>query len=487
MAQADTRRPTAANIISSLGVKGAIPGIPSGEDASAYANFIPVLDENGKLSVDFIPSSAVEKVVKPIYNVAIVDLSTTVTERTGSAIAPFKSIHEAAEKFGLQDTNLNVDSSGRCAIVLMPGIYKGNNNSRAEFSVSPSEVFLIGIGKCVLDVTTFTVTGVNNANIFLQNLSTSSNITVRNAASVVCLGHVYVGAWLNVGSAALKLSDESRITSTDATNLSYLSEAAYVGNTSGVRGKTVSDALDRLGKRKIRVAKVKYESSRFDLESSSYSDISADSSGSCDIYDLRARDRVFIEGINDVIDKTKNIVAETVTATRIMADEVRAKTLRIDSLALGGYNLGIDTYGYLVVLDGDSEITPPKGVILIKDTGSSGNGDIYAISVANGRLYIDDGADSSSSSSQEVLQRFTLTDARTGEEYVVTMVNGRLVVDSAADIGASAVDYAPRLYALDEDTGKYHQIVAVTANGKTTLKVVQTGISDVQLEAILST
>lgn len=477
---ADARKPTAANIISSLGVKGAISRIPHGADASAYANFVPVLDENGKLSVDFIPSSVVEKVVRTISNVAVVDPNTEVEEdnRSGSTVAPFKTLHEAASKVGF-------DSAGRCVVLLMPGKYSGNDNAYMDFRGLGKFVAIVGIGTCEISSGTFNIYGVSGGQVFLQNITTNNNVQVYYSSGIACLGRTYIGGTLTVGQITLKLSSEARVNSTDAKAIQYLSDSDHIGNTSNVPGATVSKALDRLHSRKIRVTKASVGDSGIDIGSSSFEDIKADSDGSTDIYDLRRHDEVFIQGLNKISERMTNLVAETVTAKRIVADEIQVDSLKMNALTLGGYKLGIDTYGYLVVLDGDSEITPPKGVILIEDTGSSGNGEIYALSVSNGRLYIGD--DFGSSSSPEVLRQFTVIDSRTGEEYAVTCVNGRLFIDIVAGSGDSKSAYAPRLYAIDEDTGKYHQIVAVTTNGKTTLKVVQTGISDVQLEAILST
>lgn len=479
---ADTKKPTAANIISSLGVKGAIASIPQGVDPAAYAQFVPMLDADGKLSVDFIPSSVVEKVVRPITNVVIVDPNTEVDDdnRSGSAVAPFKNLHEAA-------ANVGFDGSKHCAILLMPGKYSGNDNAYMEFKqATAGTVVIIGIGDVELATSILNIYGqaVSGGKVYLQNVSTNNSIQVYYSSSVMCLGRTYVGGKLLVGQITLKLSSESRIASTDARTVQYLSELSYIGNTSAVPGVTAKDALDRLDARKIRIAKLVLGESGIDVGGSSYEDLSATSDSGTDIYDLRKHDQAVVGGVRKLQDSLKNLVSETVTAKKIVADEIQVNSLKMNALTLGGYKLGIDAYGYLVILDGDSAITPPKGVILIEDTGSSGNGEIYAISVSNGRLNV--GIDAGESSSPEVLQALTVVDARTGEEYEVTMVNGRLEI--VGTIGSdSTPDNAPRLWAIDEGTGKYHQVVAVTADGRTTLKVVQDGISDVELAAIQKT
>ena len=99
----------------------------------------------------------------------------------------------------------------------------------------------------------------------------------------------------------------------------------------------------------------------------------------------------------------------------------------MDALALGGYKLTIDTYGYLVVADGSQPLPPPPdSVVLIRDTGSSGEGAIYLLGVANGRLFIDPYDDGSSSPVENVLNVY---DPDTGYEYAVSVDNGRVVID----------------------------------------------------------
>lgn len=475
----DAKKPTAANIISSLGVKGAISGIPSGADASKYANFVPMLDADGKLSVDFIPLSAVEQVVRPISNVAIVDPNTEVEEdnRKGSTVAPFKTLHEAAAKVGF-------DSTGRCAILLMPGRYSGNENAYMDFRGLGKFVAIIGIGACEISSSNLNIYGVTGGQVFIQDVSSNNNVEVFYSSGVTCLGKTYIGGTLYVGQITLKLSSEARVASTNAKAIQYLSDDAHIGNTSNVPGATVKHALNRLHSRKIRVMKVSVGSSG--LDGSSFEDIIAGSDSGADVYDLRKHDEVFVKGLNKFVDATKNLVAESVTAKKIVADEIQVNSLKMNALTLGGYKLGIDTYGYLVILDGDADIKPPQGVILIEDTGSSGYGEVYALTVSNGRLYLSNDPDESSS--QEILQSFTVTDSRTGEEYVVTLVDGRLEIDGTSGSGDSeATTRAPKLWAIDEGTGKYHQVKAITLDGETTLIVDQTGVSDVQLQIIQST
>jgi len=488
MANQVPKPPTASNILSSLGVRGATPNIPEGYDASSFQGFVPMLDADGKLCVDFIPSSAVESVVKRIGNVCIVDPNTEVPSGTqsGSAVAPYGTLHKAAE-------SVTPDESGRCVILLMPGLYKGNDNSNAVFPDGVSEAYIIGVGDCEFYETQLYVGGVSGKAVFLQNLSTDSNILVSGASSVTCLGTTYVGGSLSVGqSTPLHLSSESRISSTDSLTVSYLSEDARIGNTSGVPGSTVKDAMDRLGGRAIRVLNFTEGSSGFLFGSDSWSDVGASSDGGFDVYDLRCRDAVLLGGINRLVALRKNIVADTVDAGTVTADVVRAGRLVMDAVYLGGYRLTVDAYGYLVVEDGgDSPANPPPGFILIEDTGSSGYGDVYAITVSNGRLVVSrdapdtwdgSGSGSGSGTAGGSITEFVITDSQTGFVYEVRMVNGRLVID----MSSSSAGPGSELYAYNEQTGLYHRIVAVTdgSTGEVDLGIGQQGVPKTQIGAV---
>ena len=416
------RNPTAANILSSLGVKGAVSMIPEGEEPSSYAGFVPVLDESGRLDIKFIPSRAVESIVAPIKNVVVVDPGSTAVEETGSVVAPFKTIDAAAAA-------AKPDASGRCAILLVPGRYPAMGNSIAQFSNMPSEVFFLGIGECVLDATTFNVGGIaNNGSVFFRDIVAESCVKVVNSCTVTCLGRTYFDR-LEAGSGSLlKLSSEARVSSTDIERVSYLSEASRVGNGSSVPGATVKDALDRVGGRRVRILNVTADSSGFSYDSSSYADVEAESSDQREVYDLRRFEKVLIDGINRFVEKGKDISAETVTAKTVKAEVVETDKLKMDAMVLGGYKLAIDPYGYLVVADGDTPIEPPDGVILISDSAASSYA-VYAITVINGRLHFANAdMEDDSGSSPDVVTELDITDSETGAEYSVRVEDGRLVL-----------------------------------------------------------
>lgn len=110
---------TSANILSSLGIKGA-----SVEGGSGKSGFVPVLGSDGKLDTSVIPAERLseELVIPPLHNVAYVSSGTSPeSEPDGSIASPFRTIGEAAER--------SYDS-----IILTPGSYSESNVHFTSYS-----------------------------------------------------------------------------------------------------------------------------------------------------------------------------------------------------------------------------------------------------------------------------------------------------------------------------------------------------------------
>lgn len=401
--------PTAANIIASLGIKGATDGTNPLELASG---FVPVLGADGKLSVNFIPSGAAQMSVPPLYNVAVVDPNTTATERNGSIAAPFKSLSEASG-FG--------PNGGKVALILAPGDY----STGALSLTRPGELYIIGLGECWLTADPINIGMRSGSLLFLQNVSMSvgARMNVTGASGIYCLGRTYLATL--TGGSWLKLSSEARVDSTDIENITFLSEDSRIGNTSGVPGATVKDAVGRLGRRTIRVSKIVDESSCLVVDSSSsYDDISAESvGGGQEVYDLTSRDRILMNAINRAIRPQTDLVVNSVTANTVTAGQVDAGGVRANVFSLGGYHLTVDAYGYLVVDEGSDSPQPiPEGIVLIRD---SQTGALYTIGVENGRMYLLNAEDESSSS---VGYEINVVEDETGNEYTIRVENGRIII-----------------------------------------------------------
>lgn len=467
--------PTAANIISSLGIKGAIGKIPAGAEGSSFHGFVPFLNEDGKVDLTFIPAGAAAMSVKMLHNVAVVDPGTEETIRTGSVIAPFKTLAEAAASIVADE---GYDYATRCALLLMPGKY---NDTVVEFSATPLNAFVICFGECLLGRSTVAFTGMKNGgNLTLCNITTDGNISVTNCSTVTCLGMTRIIGMLTVADgASLRLSAESFVASTSAVSISYLTDSSRVGNTSQVEGVTVGEALDTLGNREIRVADLTADSDGFHYENDRFIDIKAVKIGNREIYDLRGIDKTFVDGINHLVLLWKNPVVGTLTADKVKAKSIEAESIKVNSITFGGYKLAIDSYGYLVILDEGEPVSPVSGVILIKD---SVNGNVYVLGIADGRMYVS--LDDESSEIQDVVNSVSVIDPVTGISYSVTMRNGRLFLSSSdgsgEDSGAGET-HRSNLYAMDESSGRMYRVVAVKdpETNEVTLGVDQAGVESV--------
>lgn len=444
--------PTAANIISSLGIKGAIGKIPEGAEGASFSGFVPFLNKDGKIDLTFIPPGAAAMSVKMFHNVAVVDPGTTEDIRTGSAIAPFKTLSEAAERM-VEDEGYGYAVS--CALLLMPGKY---DDSMVEFSASPMNVFIVCVGECHFSRSTVAITGMRNGgSLTLRNILTDGNITVTNCSSVTCIGTTRITGDLTLADgASLRLSSESFVASTNAVSIAYITDSSRVGNTSGVEGATVGQALDTLGNRKIRVADLTADSDGFDYDEDRFVEIPAVKIGDREIYDLRGRDRVIVDGINSLVLMWKNPTVGTLTADTVKAKSIEADSIKVNAITFGGYKLAIDSYGYMVVVDEGTPVSPVSGVILIKD---SVNGNVYVVGIANGRMYVS--LDDESSEMQDVVNQVTVSDPITGMEYGVTMRNGRLYLSRSESSGGVQENMRSGLYAMDESSGKMYRVVAV--------------------------
>ena len=432
---ANALNPTAANILSSLGIRGATVSDNS-------PGFVPVLDASGKISAKLIPATAAQLAIPPLSDVAYIDPYTTVEElapggerlRVGSVIAPFKSLFEASEHYVPSAAAIE---GGYAAFLLAPGEYSGDYGMNfALGTFQPQSIYLIGLGDVKLDSSGFTISGLSATTgalpkVWLQNINTNGVITINGAASVTVLGKSFVNnLYPTIEGSALFLSSESKVGSVglNFATIGYLSELSRIGNTSTVAGATAQDALNRLGGRKIRIAKAEGSGSTFDV-GSSFEDVSAESAGGFDVFDLQGRDRAFASAIRNLYTSLEDIKCNSIDAHTIVADSIKTKELRMDSLLLGGYRLSIDAYGYLVVVDGSkTPPRPPDSLVLLRD---SVTGTVYMLTMEDGRMYIKPADDES----DPPLDELVVYDPDSGDEYKVTVEDGKAIIEKLPGSG----------------------------------------------------
>lgn len=428
---ANTLSPTAANIISSLGIKGATVN-------EALPGYVPILGPGGKLSADFIPANAAQAALPHLSDAAFVDPHTEVDSslRNGSIVAPYKTISEAADNFRPSGYAQNADY---VAFLLSPGIYDGTGNQTMAFPSgwAPDSVYVISLGVSRFP-SGLLVQGMGSAaeqTVVLQGIDVpdSASVTVLGNPKVICAGRTYIGGGLSSGSGSpirkLVLSADSHVGSPIADEITFLSQASGVKNTSSVPGATVENALDRLSGRRIRMARISGSGSGL-LAGSSY-DVTAESSSGHDVYRLGENDRAIVGAVRELYGRLSDINANSVTAENVtVGGTLTVRTLGVDSLMMGGRVIEIDAYGYLVVSEGREYHGVPEGAYVLRDVD---DGSLWLVGVhEGGRLFIErfyDDLDSSDSSSGSVVTYDEMDFTDSGERYLVTIRNGRMVIE----------------------------------------------------------
>ena len=289
MANATT--PTAANIISSLGVRGAISRVPAGASASAFAGFVPMLGPDGRLNARFIPDAAAQMAISPLTSVAFVDPDTEVEEsmRRGSVVAPFKTLGEVSAYFTFSGDSL--------AVVLASGDYNSQDDQQMAFPIDfcPKCLYLIGLGECRLKGP-LGVRGLSDdgARLVLKDIMAEGNVSVANCAEVACVGCTSVMGTLALPSGAvLRMSPEAYVGQSNAAQTVPLAAASGIRNDSNVGGVAVSSALDTLESRSIRVADVKPDDEHGVVVDGLDQYLIAEG----EVYDLSEHDKKFVSGI----------------------------------------------------------------------------------------------------------------------------------------------------------------------------------------------
>jgi hypothetical protein len=367
--------PTAANILSSLGIKGATL---QGGTASKNG-FVPTLNAQGKLDSSVIDVSGIvpEIVDTPLTKVCFVDSGFAgATNQNGSIKSPFESIAAAA-------------AAGYANIVVAGGSYA---DELITFSGLPanSKVTIIGLGKPVLSGRTV-VNGLGGAPLIsLVDLKVQGEMVFGCNASAECLGSTEV-AVLNAGNgfemAQLRLEASARVASTNAGGVVYIDETSRIANNSEVEGATAKDALNRLKGRRIKVTDATVGSNGLEYGSDRFIEAApSGSSNSFDDFDLTEHDKSLIDAANEAfLHRGEDIDFDHITARTVEADSVVARSLDTDVLTIDGCRIRVDDYNYLVVDDSSSSSSYDDPPLLVSDTVT---GVVYMLGVRDGRAFV---------------------------------------------------------------------------------------------------
>ena len=337
--------PTFANILSSLKVKGATIKGGSGKDGH-----VPILNDNGELDLSVIPISSIENslTIQPLSKIAFVNPNDTRPDltRDGSIALPYTSLSSAA-------------AGNFTNFIVVPGSYASatvaimNNNGG-------STVNIFGLGYTSFNGLTFTgysestvfrlyninITGTlafdNNTQyctLILEGDSSISSITSPDMTSPL---EIYVGAHCEIGE-----TDGNAV-------ISYLSSSSRVKNDSQhVEGDTVSDAVDILGTRKIRIPIFTADSHGLRVDSSDYEEISVPEDD--DTYSVVAIGTTLASAINGLFHKNgdspvySNVDATNISATDINTTSITTQTLKFGTAESPKAIITVDSNNFLVV------------------------------------------------------------------------------------------------------------------------------------------
>lgn len=247
--------PTAANILSSLQIKGATTG--TGPDKYGY---VPILNAEGKLDIGVIPldSISTDISIQGLNATAFVDLKSESDNPDGSIAKPFRTLQAAISA---------TDSSGNPFeyFILAPGDY---GSVELDFQ-GHSGTTVYFIGSAQFDTLTVRNYETGFLSVFINVSANKLMMATPEFASVTLLGYcqfgevrgvlssddevtadVYLQA-VNIGPCATLLSQP-----VNAAKLTYVASAGRIGNdhtASLILGASVADALKRLQGKRLRL------------------------------------------------------------------------------------------------------------------------------------------------------------------------------------------------------------------------------------------
>ena len=332
--------PTAANILSSLGVKGATE-----EGGTGKSGYVPVLNSEGKLNESVLDLDSIKSsvTVDPLPGAVFVDASAT-GEEDGSVVHPYRSLANAA-------------ASGATSFIVVAGSYGTENVIINDSTVTVVKVFCMGavsFDKLTLsgyaNGTTFIFNDLTVSTLYFSTYSASAVITGRSVITTFMGGisdpddelstqyvnKVYIGPKVEVGEWK----------NVDTEKIGFLASSDRIANDSGkIDGKSVSDALDNIGtelntieNRKIRIPTFK-STKNTGIEVDSHEDVPV--SGDENIYDIENIGESLATAANGIFHKDNDSpVYDAVTAT-----EITTETLNLGS----NYIISFDPDGFLVI------------------------------------------------------------------------------------------------------------------------------------------
>ncbi len=343
--------PTAANILSSLKVKGA--SVIGGEGKDSY---IPVLDSRGLLDTSVIPLIDISAniSISPLTKVAYVDkhINEDVTGYVpnGSIARPYRLIQDAADA-GFTYLRLTPDEYS--SVVL-------NFNSAESYS----DIVISCDGTAIFD--NITINGYREGTkITLENIEVRGTVLLGSSVqcSVVIKGTSIIGTIRGSISDStdevtsewylreLAIGPNARISNrVNVYSVVYIASGDRIENKSEVQGTTVTDAENRLHQRRIKLPKFSTDPSGIAVSDTEDVEVEEGLPSRYDIYDVSKFSDTLVKSVNDTFYKEgdspdfSDIEANTVTTQDISTNEVSVEA----QITLNDVPLRIDKEGFLV-------------------------------------------------------------------------------------------------------------------------------------------
>ncbi len=354
--------PTYANILSSLGIKGATTDGGEGQQGK-----VPVLGDDGKLGHSMFDLEDIAKSISipGLERAAFIDpnADTAKYTPTGSAVSPFKTLDEAAKYSDGGKTFSN--------FILYPSSAVEYGQSTPVFATQDSIIRIVGLGHAQFQ--SLELHGHRDGTtIMLQNVGVAGAFSLfdRCECSVVLTGYGSFGSVVG----ASDNSDDPSVSNTYLKDLyldsgvsvgrisyvgsvHYISWSSRVANSSvSVGGATVADAVDSIGTRRVRVPK--FSTSEDGIAVSETEDVKAENKGDAyDVHDASAVGSTLVEAVNKTFYKEgdsptfKNGLFASVKSSSVNAEDVSTS-----KLTLGGLPVYINADLFLVVGDGEPTV-----------------------------------------------------------------------------------------------------------------------------------
>lgn len=334
--------PTAANVIASLGIRGA-----SVTGGTGMAGYVPVLGENGRLdgSTFDVEELAKSLDIAPLTDVAYVDYGSEHTAPTGALLAPFKSLKDAMAE-GFQ----NYIIAGTPAEAEVVSVN----------AVTDSPVRIFSLHETAFGNLTFTGYKSGQRFTFLNISADSLVFSSESPCSLVFLGRGTIAKL--VGQTTDRLDPSKYSISELAYSAEYeikskqyvaserlLDISSRVANSSTeVQGTTVADATTRLSKRTITVPTFTNEKNVGLVEGQKTVEVTQGPADGRDDYRLTGTG--LAEAANGIFHKDNDSpVYADITAATVTATDITANSVKTASMTLGDTTLVIDADGFLVV------------------------------------------------------------------------------------------------------------------------------------------